>query len=182
MLTIIDKLVQVANGKVLIALFLVSLPFQVFFEWRKRYLRTFSKMARTTLDFDPSYTSTDAYELFSKLEQRGRKVYAWTEITVDMIYPIIYSFFLSLLIIYIFQKCSINKSLLFLAVLPFIVMLFDYCENSLIAFMLFAHPQKYLTLASVASWFTKLKLSFLALCLLAVVFGLTCVVIKLVRS
>ncbi len=181
MLSITDKLAQMANGKVLIALVLVSLPFTVLFEWRKRYLRTFSHMERTTLDFS-SYTAKDAYELFSKLQERGRQVYAWTEITVDMIYPIIYACFLSLLTIYIFQKCSMNKSLHLLALLPFIVMLFDYCENSLIAFMLFAYPREHLTLASIASSFTKLKLSLLVVCGVAVIFGLICLVIKLVRS
>lgn len=181
MLSILDKLAQMANGRVLIALLIVSIPFTVFFEWRKRFLRTYSHMDKTTLDFT-SYTATDAYELFSKLQERGRQVYAWTEITVDIIYPIIYSSFLSLLIIYIFQKCSMNKSLHLLAVLPFIVMLFDYCENSLIAFMLFAYPRQHLTLASIASWFTKLKLSLLALCGVVVIFALICLVNKLVSS
>lgn len=134
-------------------------------------------MDRTTLDFDRSYTARDAYELFCELQERGRQVYAWTEITVDMIYPIIYSSFLSLLIICIFQKAAINKSLHLLALLPFVVMLFDYCENCLIAFMLFAYPRPHMTLASIASWVTKLKLSLLALCGVAVVLGLTWLVI-----
>jgi len=172
-----NKLARLAKAKVLIALFLVAIPFNIFFRYREKTLKDFSKECTPTLDSNTSYKSKDAYELFGKLDG-GRELYAWTEITVDIIFPIIYSFFLSLLIIYIFQRCFTRKSLQYLALLPFIAMLFDYGENVLIAFMLFKYPAEYLGLASIASLFTKMKWSFLLISFLAILVGLACLMIQ----
>jgi hypothetical protein len=172
-----NKLARMAKAKVLIGLFIAALPFLGFFQYREMTLKHFSNECRSTLDSNISYTSEDAYELFGKLKE-GRKLYAWTEITVDIIFPIIYSLFLSLLIIYISQRCLINKSPQFLAILPFIAMLFDYGEHVLIAFMLFNYPQEHLALASIASLFTKLKLGLLVISFLAILFGLACLMIQ----
>jgi hypothetical protein len=176
-----SKLARMANGKVLIVLFIAALLFQLIFECRNRTLTAYSGEPQPTLDSDVCYGPQKAHELFGKLGDRGRQLYAWTEITVDLIFPIIYSFFLSLLIIYIFQKSSSNKSLQSLAILPFVAMLFDYGENTLIAFMLFAYPQKYFAVAWVASLFTKLKWILLAVSFAAILFGLIRLVIKSLR-
>jgi hypothetical protein len=176
----INKLARMAKAKVLIGLFIAALPFLGFFQYREITLKKLSNECRSTLDSNISYTSTDAYELFCKLK-KGREFYAWTEITVDMIFPIIYSFFFSLLIIYIFQNCSI-KSPQFLAILPFIAMLFDYGENVLIAFMLFDYPRQYPALASIASLFTKLKWGLLVISFLAILYGLAYLMIQSERK
>lgn len=174
----INKLARMAKAKVLIALFIATIPFLLFFTYRETALQDLSHECSPTLDPNLFYTSEDAYELFGKLEQRGRKLYAWTAITVDMVFPIIYSFFLSLLTIYIYQRCLIKKSPHFLPILPFIAMLFDYGENVLIAFMLFNYPQEHTALASIASLFTKLKLGFLIISYLAIFIGLACLMIQ----
>jgi len=172
-----NKLARLARAKVLIALFLVAIPFNVFFRYREKTLKDLSKECTPTLDSNTSYEPEDAYDLFGKLEG-GREFYAWTEITVDIVFPILYSFFLSLLIIYIFQRCFAGKSPQYLALLPFIAMLFDYGENVLIAFMLFKYPAKYLELASIASVFTKLKWIFLIVSLVAILVGLARLMIQ----
>jgi hypothetical protein len=172
-----------ANGKVLILLFLAVLLFILFvFPCRNTTLRIVSGRKKPTLDSNIHYGAREAYELFGELKDEGRQLYAWTEITADLIFPIIYSLFLSLLIIYIFQKCSLNKPQQFLAMLPFSTLLFDYGENILIAFMLFDYPQVHTAVAEVASVFTKLKWTFLAVSLGAILFGLTCLAIKSVRN
>jgi len=178
-----STLAQMANGKTLILLFLAGLVFAVFvFPYRNRALTILSGLKKPTLDSNLRYGATEAYELFGKLQAEGRKIYARSEITADLVFPIIYSFFLSLLIIYIFQKCSLNKPQQFLAMLPFLMLLFDYGENILIALMLFDYPRKHTAVAEVASVFTKLKWSFFAVTLGSVLFGLTCLVIRSVRK
>jgi hypothetical protein len=175
-----------ASGKVLIALSIAALAFMRFFTYRNATLTFFSENKSSTLDSDCSYNSETAYELIRRLDvpcgKPGawicREFYAWTEITADLVFPIIYSLLLSLLIIYIFQKFANSESWQTLAMLPLIAMLFDYCENVLIAFMLFAYPTKYLVVASVASVLTKLKLSFIVVSGAAILFGLVCLATK----
>lgn len=175
---IYNKLARMAKAKVLIGLFIAALAFFGFFTIREKILKDLSRECPPTLDSNFFYTSTGAYELFGKLQERGRNLYAWTEITVDIVFPIIYSLFLSLLIIYISQRSLIFKFPQFLAILPFIAMLFDYAENILIAFMLFNYSDKYMGLATTASLFTKLKFSFLLMSLLVVFVGLACLMIQ----
>ena len=182
MIPIQNKLAQMANGKVLIVLLIAGLLFFLIFRYRNNTLKTYSGVKNPTLDSNVCYDSKDAYVLFPKLTEQGRKFYAWTEITVDLIFPIIYAAFLSLLIIYLFQKCSINTSEQFVVLLPFIAMLFDYGENVLIAIMLFSYPKEHPALASVASVFTKLKWSFVSVSSVAILYGLACLAIKFVRK
>jgi hypothetical protein len=183
-----SKLARMANGKVLVGLLIAGLAFLPVFQYRNQKLKAlaekgaFSEEDSPTLDSDRSYDATIAHELFRKLGHEGRQLYAWTEITLDLIFPIIYSLFLSLLIIYIFQKFSNAKSPLSLAMLPFIAMAFDYGENILIAVMLFAYPQKHSVLALVASLFTKLKWGFIVLSFGTILFGLIFLVVKLLSK
>lgn len=177
-----SKLARIATSKVLILLFLVALPFTAFvFPYRNTTLSILSGREKPTLDSDVHYDATYAYDLFCSLTDKGRRLYAWSEITADLIFPIIYSFFLSLLIIYIFQKTSFTKPQQFLAMLPFLMLLFDYGENTLIAFMLFDYPDRHTALAQVASVCTKLKWSLLVVSLAAILFGLTCLMIQFVE-
>lgn len=178
-----SALARIANGKVLILLFSAGLLFLLFvFPYRNTTLKILSGHECPTLDSNIHYGATEAYKLFGQLTYEGRQLYAWSEITADLIFPIIYVLFLSLLIVYIFQKCSLNKPQQFLAMLPFLMFLFDYGENILIAIMLFDYPQEHTAVAEVASVFTKLKWSFFVLSLGAILFGLTCLVIKSVRK
>jgi hypothetical protein len=177
-----SELARMANGKVLILLFLAALPFMAFvFPYRNTALSILSGREKPTLDSDFHYNATYAYELFCSLEEKGRRLYAWSEITADLVFPIIYSFFLSLLIIYIFQKSSFTKPQQFLAILPFLMLLFDYGENILVAFMLFDYPERHTALAQVASVFTKLKWSLLVVSLATILFGLTYLMIQFVK-
>lgn len=174
-----SKLSRMANGKVLICLSLAALPFILFiFPYRTKELKATSGESNPTLDSDFFYTPREAYELFGKLKPSGRRLYLWTEITADLIYPVIYSLLLSLLIIYIFRKFSGIKLQQALATLPLTAMLFDYCENVLIAIMLFAYPQERLGTAYAAGLFTKLKWIFVSASLAAILFGLVYVAFR----
>ena len=174
-----EKLHRMANGRVLILLFVAALPFNLLiFPYRTKTLRAISGKENSTLDTDFFYTPGEAYELFDKLGPRGRRLYVWTEVTADLIYPIIYALFLSLLLIYLFRKLSGIKLQHALATLPWIGMLFDFCENFLIAVMLLAYPRKLFWMAAAAGWFTKLKWIFVSASLAAVSFGLVWLAIR----
>ena len=177
-----NKLARIANGRILILLFLAALPFLAFvFPYRNTALSIVSGREKPTLDSDVHYDATYAYDLFGSLEKKGRRLYAWSEITADLIFPLIYAFFLSLLIIYIFERTSFTKPQQFLAMLPFLMLLFDYGENILIAFMLFDYPERHNAIAQVASVFTKLKWSLFGLSFAVILFGLTCLTIQFVE-
>lgn len=179
-----------AKCKVLLVLLMAALPFILFiFPYRTETLRAVickDKPApcndNPTLDSKLSYDSDEVYALFRKFDRPSRQLYAWTEITVDMIFPIIYSLFLSLLMIWFFQKSFKYEKYGSLAMLPFIAMLFDYCENVLIAAMLFDYQREHFAVARVASLATKLKWSFFLLSLLAILFGIWLVIRSLSKE
>jgi hypothetical protein len=179
-----SKFLRMANGKVLIPLFIVVFLFGWFtFAWRNETLKTLSgnftlENGKPTLDSDCFYTAEKAYDLFNKLGDDGRLFYAWTEITLDLIFPVLYTLFLSLLLIFIFRKLSNFKFQRALVLLPLMAMLFDFCENALIAFLLFAYPKKYIWIAVVASLSTKLKWIFVFASLAAIFYGLIRLVIR----
>lgn len=83
----------------------------------------------------------ESYAVVSALGEAGRASYRMTVLTVDVVYPLSYTFFSSLLTTFIFQRAlDKNNPLQRLNVLPFGILIFDLLENAGIATMLSIHP------------------------------------------
>lgn len=117
----------------------------------------------------PTYTPDRAYEILSVYNTEALQYYKNIELSVDIIYPIIYGFAFSLLIAFIWGRIAPEKQWTkLLPVIPLKGMLFDFAENTGIVVMINQLPERADGIASVTAIFSLLKwsLDFLAMAII----------------
>lgn len=118
------------------------------------------------LDIQWSYTSEEVYALFESLGEGGRRLYAIGEVTVDLIFPIVYTLSLAMWITLTFGRAFAPNSLLQrLHLFPFGLMAFDFLENSGIVILLLVYPAELRGLAKLVGLFTTTKWTLAVICL-----------------
>ena len=96
--------------------------------------------------------------LFETLGQKGRNIYLYNQIPVDMIYPLLFSISYCLLIAYFLKKLDkVNSAYFFLCWLPIIAGMADYFENFGIIMMLVNYPEIDSILVFLTNLFTLVK-------------------------
>ena len=121
-----------------------------------------------TLDVRLAYSPAQAYAALAAYGSAGRQFYLLIELTADVVYPIIYSFFFSLAILFFWQRGGGRWPILArLALLPFAGLLADYLENAGLITLLLNFPAQLPTLALLTSLFTSIKWFLAGLSLLA---------------
>ncbi|GAC1501810.1 MAG: hypothetical protein NVS2B14_14400 [Chamaesiphon sp.] len=147
--TISNVLEQLANGKAIAALVSIFLVLQIILILVPR--------GGPPLDFQFWYSPERAYEMLEEYGEKGRKLYALSVLTLDFVFPIIYSLFfaviLTLLLRYSVSDESFWKNVRFL---PFAAMLSDWLENFGI-FIMLTQPKRLETVAILSSIFTSIK-------------------------
>jgi len=118
------------------------------------------------LDLYFSYSVMEAYQLLDTYTEANRHTYLLVELTVDLVYPWVYSFALCFLIFLLSSKLN-------LSLFPFLILIVDYFENFGIATLIYYYPQKLLYIAAVTSLFTSIKWVLVILSVLIVLYGLT---------
>ena len=95
------------------------------------------------LDMMPmGYNAEYVISLLDTLGNKGREVYLYCQIPVDMIYPFLFGISYCLLIAYFFKKLDkLNSNIFYLCLLPLIGGIADYLENFGIISMLNNFPQ-----------------------------------------
>ena len=131
------------------------------------------------LDMMPiGYNSEYINMLLHTLGEKGRDIYLYTQIPVDMIYPFLFGISYSLLLAYFLKKIDkLNSSLFYLCMLPLIAGLADYLENLGIITMLNSYPDLSTIQTTATNIFTVLKsiastIYFLALIITLIILGL----------
>jgi len=129
-------------------------------------------------DLDPldlffSYSPAIVYPLLEEYGENGRAFYALFEMTADAVYPIIYTLLFCSLIGYAWKSFILKKFQLALLIFtPFLVLVFDYAENTCIVVLLKNYPTQIDWLVNLSSIFTSSKWISLALCVLVLLAGL----------
>jgi hypothetical protein len=113
------------------------------------------------------YTPTDAASLFEQLGGDGRRLYAVSEVTLDLIFPFAYGLSFALLLVRLWPRDQA-----WLLLLPFIAVLADLLENVTIAVLAWTYKGAPSALAKPAAILTATKQVFLTLVLIALVIGL----------
>jgi hypothetical protein len=103
----------------------------------------------------------------------GRALYATIELTADIVYPIVYTFFFSLLMTFLLQRAFDKDSKLQrLNVLPFGAWLFDMLENACILTLLFSFPTQSALVAGALSLMNGIKWLFAGASILTILVAL----------
>ncbi len=112
-------------------------------------------------------------EIFEMIARYDLIFYRNVELSVDIIYPIVYLFFFGLLISWLFQRgFASNSPMRKLNILPFGAWLFDLFENIAIVSLLAAYPSQPIALAWVLIIFSHIKWFFAGGSILMILIGL----------
>lgn len=107
------------------------------------------------IDLSFALPATQLYEMVDAYGVRGRQLYAIIEVTVDLIYPIVYTLLMSLLLTVLHRKMNLRHyGILWF---PIGIMIIDYLENLGIVLMLLLFPAEWMPLAVSVSLLTAIK-------------------------
>ncbi len=126
------------------------------------------------MGYDLDYINT----LFETLGEKGRDVYLYNQIPLDMIYPFLFGISYCLVIAYFLKKLDkLSSPFFYICFLPIIAGIADYLENIGIITMLNTYPDISQILASTSNIFSIVKsmattIYFVALIVTMMVLGI----------
>jgi len=130
------------------------------------------------LDVEFFYTATQAYDRFTLFGEQGRATYL-TILKGDLVYPALLGSLLAVSICLIVKRLNPSRvGWQYLALLPLVNMVCDYCENFLLFVLLLSYPTHLPTVASVAGVVTLTKNIFGILSFATLAFGLLAMLIR----
>lgn len=114
--------------------------------------------AAQPIDLAFHYSVEQVYEWIESYGDEGRSRYMIGELTIDLLYPVVYTCLFAGLIGWLtnFEQGGHYR---WLAALPASIWLFDLIENLGIVTMLYNYPQQLVQVANVTSWVTSIKWS-----------------------
>ena len=120
----------------------------------------------TPLDVQIGLTPDLITSYFNEIGEVGRKYYLLNEMTIDMLFPLVYSFAYALLLVELIKSLKLTGSAVkYIALLPFGIGLSDIIENTLIITGLQIYPTQNSTFESALIYANMAKhgLTFVAL-------------------
>lgn len=120
-----------------------------------------------TFGFNPQRT----LQMVEDYGDAARTYYKQVELTVDIAYPVVYALMFAVMLTLIYRRL-IGRPVIYLNMLPFVVMLFDFLENITIVSMLTHYPEQSMTMATLCELFKLIKFLLLGLVIFLIVYGL----------
>ena len=109
------------------------------------------------------YTPTELYQMAAAYGPAGRQAYIRARWTFDLVWPLVYTAFLSLAISWVYQQTFAAESRWQLAnLVPVAGMLLDYLENSAASLVMARYPALTPGIAHIAPLFTLTKWVFVS--------------------
>ena len=133
------------------------------FEWRQKKLGYGNRI----LDGRSRYSPKDVRQFFQAIGADGRRLYAITELTLDVLFPLIYGSLFAALILRLYEG-GVARSLV---LVPLVLIAADLAENVTVAIMASRFNGQDPPLAKVAVIFTVLKRLLFISSLLLIFFG-----------
>lgn len=109
-------------------------------------------------DLSVYYSATELYKMAEAYGEAGRAEYIRVRFTFDLMWPLVYTFFLATAISWVFARAFSAQSKWQLANLaPVLGMLFDYLENVATSLVMWRFPAQTVVVDWLAGVFTGLK-------------------------
>ena len=109
------------------------------------------------------YSPADLYRMAEAYGVSGREAYIRSRLTFDLVFPLIYTFFLSTSISWLYPRAFAGKRWWQRAnILPLLGMLFDYLENFSVLLVMLRYPKLSPGIDAFASVSTMMKWGFIA--------------------
>jgi hypothetical protein len=123
------------------------------------------------LDLHFSYTPEQVSVYLAGLGDGGRRSYRCMLLLPDMVFPLVHATTLSVLLMLVLCR-HLSPARRYLCLFPYLVVIADWGENLFLATALGAYPASLDAMIGIASLFTSLKWTLLALTLLFLLSGL----------
>lgn len=173
---------RIANWKTLILLLALYISFPAY--WLKNAETTINQLAEKAIgpiDLAIGFNPSRTLQMVADYGPEARTYYARAELTVDMVYPLVYSFLFAVMLTLLFRN---RRYWLFswLTLLPFVSLLFDYVENAAIISLLITYPAQSTVLAFLCEAAKLVKWLSLGLTVLLVFYGLLGLIKKRIQT
>jgi hypothetical protein len=154
MISLLHLLHRIANWKTLIVLLALYVSFPAY--WLTNAEATINQLAGKPIgpiDLTFGINPARTLAMVAEYGPAARAFYARTELTLDLIYPLVYSWLLAVLLMMLFRNKT-NRLIL----LPFFTLVADYLENIAIVTLLTTYPTQSIAVAvlcelvKVAKW------------------------------
>lgn len=119
------------------------------------------------LDTMLNYSVEEVYEQIGAYGESGRMICVFSTLILDSLFPLLYGAFMGLVLVFLLQETKYRMLIL----LPLLVILVDYVENTHIAFLLINFPEQ---LPNVVYWgnlVTLTKWALIGITLMTISFG-----------
>ncbi len=153
-----DFLYKITNGWVAFLALVVFLLFAgLVLPGQATSVETYSGNAGSP-DLSFYYSAQDLYHMAEVYGDQGRGAYVRARFTFDLIWPLVYTFFLCTAISWVYTRSFTADSLWRGAnLVPVLAMLFDYLENLSASLLMLRYPHPTIVVDSLAPLFTMLK-------------------------
>jgi hypothetical protein len=158
-----NLLERYATWPVVTLLFALFLLCQLGFQMRGKALG----LGTQTLDVRFGYSPEEARDFFQSIGERGRKIYGWTQLTLDILFPLVYGALYAMLIIHVYPR----ETARYLTLVPALNTVSDLLENVTNAYLSLQFDGRASPLTRGASIFTMVKIVLLALSLMLILIG-----------
>ncbi len=166
-------LYRYAKGWLILVLFALDVLFNVIILPRTQAALESASGGVGPIDLRFFSTPEQIFSMIEAYGESGRATYRLFELTGDILYPIIYTLFFSLLLTWLLQRAfAADSSVRLLNVVPFGAWLFDLLENLGIVTMLSMYPSTSMLIAWATILFTIAKWVFAIATIVLILFAL----------
>lgn len=172
---------RLLNWRMLIPAILIFILFLVL------VLPQVAEYSRAVLGSDRSpdtsfiYSTEDLYAMAQGYGTDGRSYYIKLRYTFDLVWPLVYLFFLVTCLTMVFKSLEIRGSWKMVNLLPFGAVIFDLLENTATSIVMYRYPLRTPVFAELAPIFTFLKWSLIGASFIALVVGVWLFICHLIR-
>jgi len=136
-----------------------------------------------TPDLSLIYSKQDLYKWAETYGDMGRKEYIRVRFTFDLIWPLVYTLFLTTAISWLYASVFPEGNYIQqLNLVPILAMLFDFFENISTSLIMSRYPEQTTVIDSLAPVFTFIKWLFVALSFVILVIGVFAASGKWIKS
>lgn len=165
-------LYRIASWKTLLLGIVLDALFPAyFFKNLEERMNTLAGKAVGPIDLLIGYKPAKIKEMVAAYGPEGRAIYAQGELTIDIAYPIVYTFLFCIILSLVFRNRPYAPFRL-VNLLPVGIGVFDLMENACIVYLLKSYPEQSMLVASLCSLFTNLKWAMILVVLGVFLYGL----------
>lgn len=155
--------IRISRGWLVLQALLVFIAFMVFVLPAQSAQAAETSGGAGSADTSFFYTTSDLYHMAEAYGVQGRQAYIRARFTFDLVWPIVYGFFFTAAISWLFSKALPgNSRWLLLNLIPVLGMLFDYLENIGASIVMARYPQQTAVLDLLTPVFSLLKWLFVS--------------------